>query len=1013
MERRTFLRATLGGSTVAGLAGRGAAARTSTRSSSAIDDTPTSGTAAGPLNEIEIITDEYGESHIYADDVYHLGYGNGYVQARDRLFLMDVIRHIGYGDSASVLGPAQIPSDIQVKRDLYSEAEIEQQWENAPEPVRQATQGYTDGVNRRMVEMAGQGNLPGEFAALGHAPEPWEPVDTVAAINYLIGFFGVSGGGELGNAQTLARLADSLGSWEAAYDAYADLNWLRTPESHYTSIPPGDKVVEGGEMVPSGPGEVPAEQLAFANAASGAEMWGIETDIAVPGEDGSEQTLTIPEAVVEGRREGQGVMEGFEWGSNALVVSGELSETDEPLLGGGPQMGFFKPPVPYEIGLHGDGFDISGIGVVGAPAIVIGRTAGGDDGETDRDALAWTVTSGRDDMVDTIAVELHPDDRHRYRWNGEWHSMDTHTVRHVASPAAPTLAGEPATRVVEQEVARIQENDATMPVIAWNPDANVAWCQRVTTRYEEMSGAFLWAELGRADDLDAFEAGLAEFPFTFNFHVVCESGDIGYYHTGRVPERAYDADYRLPAPGSTHTWNGTFFAQQGRDPSDPDDGTTVRNPSRGYVVNWNNGPAVGWRTGDAEQNWGSIHRVQDLDHFVREHLGVASGVPDGATVRRAATETLSVDDVRVLVSQAALHDATAQVIVPYLVDVAQASDDAQLRAMAEELGGWVNDFCPWHDEPSAGRSEEYYPPTHGNDTYVHAGHAIYDEVRTRLQELTFGDELGETLDSIDFEPPVSRHAAPHGTAGDDVTFYDALRGETNYDWFDDASTTETERRDDIIEQALKAAAAELEGRFETSDPGDWLQSVHKSRFLSIGATEMEAIDMRNRASYNQAISIQSAIATDGDTWQAAAGDVMPPGNSGHINGVELLRAQATGDEPDRLTDQLDLYVHNEYKPHPVTREQVEQVAVERQQLQATGTAPDGAIEPSVDLPSDVVDIADSTGLPDESTTETTTPDESETPSMDENGAPTGAVADKTGETSDGVESIVKNPDGST
>src|SRR5688572_12700683 len=51
-----------------------------------------------------IKTDEYGVSHIYADDAYTLFYANGYVQARDRLFQLDVLRHVGYGDSAMVAG---------------------------------------------------------------------------------------------------------------------------------------------------------------------------------------------------------------------------------------------------------------------------------------------------------------------------------------------------------------------------------------------------------------------------------------------------------------------------------------------------------------------------------------------------------------------------------------------------------------------------------------------------------------------------------------------------------------------------------------------------------------------------------------------------------------------------------------------------------------------------------------------------------------------------------------------
>lgn len=118
-----------------------------------------------------------------------------------------------------------------------------------------------------------------------------------------------------------------------------------------------------------------------------------------------------------------GALSGFRWGSNALAVDGEHTETGEPMLFGGPQMGYFSPPVIHEIGLHGAGFDVAGIGVVGTPSVVIGRTP----------EFAWSVTSGYDDQVDTIAVELHPEDRHRYWWNGEWRRMETETVVHRPS----------------------------------------------------------------------------------------------------------------------------------------------------------------------------------------------------------------------------------------------------------------------------------------------------------------------------------------------------------------------------------------------------------------------------------------------------------------------------------------------------------------------------------------------------------------------------------------------------
>ena len=888
-------------------------------------------TATSTQEEIEILRDEYGEPHVYADSVYALGYGNGYVQAGDRLFQMDAIRHVGYGNSAQVLGPAQIPSDVQVKRDLYSREEIDRQWEEADPKFKEAVRGFADGVNRRMTEMAANGDLPAEFAALGHAPEPWRPQDTVAAINYLIGYFGVSGGAELENARTLYNLRENLGSWEAAFEAYGDRNWLEIPDDHYTSMSAADGRVEGGETVPDSWDDLPDEQKRFLEAADpeAIEPWGVDE-------------VALPDDVVNGRNEAQGVMEGFKWGSNAVIVSGELSESGEPLLGGGPQMGFFKPPIPYEIGLHGAGYDMTGVGVTAAPALVVGRTTGGDG-----DALAWTVTSGRDDMIDTVAVELDPDDRHRYRWDGEWHEMETRREQHVASPVPPALAGELEARVVDQEVAYVVEEGDEMPVVAWNPEANVAWCQRKTTRYDELTGALLWADTAGAEDLEDFESIIEEFPYTFNFHVVSESGDIAYYHTGKVPERADGPDYRFPQSPSGHGWRDMQVGLEL--------GTHVRNPERGYVVNWNNGPAKGWRAGDVEENWGSIHRVDQLDRLLREQAGLD---PEGRRPPASATDPLDADDVAEVVMRAALHDASAYVEASHFADVAEAAEDPQVREMGEYLRRWADAGADWYDD-----DDGEVPFTDGeDDRYDRPGHAIYDAVRTHLNREVF-DALtppGEDGPAIDWEPEPSRHAAPHGTVWGDVTFVDALRGDTDHDWFDG-------RRDELIREALEAAASDLEERFagdefddvsDPTDPGEWLEPTHKSRFLPLGATQEEAIDMRNRASYNQALDVAGWTASEASTWREAAGDVMPPANDGVITVDELLEAQATGEEPDRLTDQLDLYVDNEYKPHPATREQVEQVATERFTLQALRRSPDDAVAPSGEVSADLFEVDD-------------------------------------------------------
>lgn len=101
----------------------------------------------GDAPEVEVRTDEWGVSHLHGEDRYDLAYAMGYVQARDRLFELDALRHISYGDSAGVLGPGQIDSDVQVRRDLHSPEECREQYEAAAPVAQETLDGFAAGVN--------------------------------------------------------------------------------------------------------------------------------------------------------------------------------------------------------------------------------------------------------------------------------------------------------------------------------------------------------------------------------------------------------------------------------------------------------------------------------------------------------------------------------------------------------------------------------------------------------------------------------------------------------------------------------------------------------------------------------------------------------------------------------------------------------------------------------------------------------------------------------------------------
>ena len=67
-----------------------------------------------PRDDVVIQRDRFGVPHIWSDDRIGAMFGSGYAQAEDRLFLMDVYRHIGKGLGASFIGGSGREFDHQV-----------------------------------------------------------------------------------------------------------------------------------------------------------------------------------------------------------------------------------------------------------------------------------------------------------------------------------------------------------------------------------------------------------------------------------------------------------------------------------------------------------------------------------------------------------------------------------------------------------------------------------------------------------------------------------------------------------------------------------------------------------------------------------------------------------------------------------------------------------------------------------------------------------------------------------
>src|SRR5262249_17488867 len=121
--------------------------------------------------------DRNGITHIGAASLHDLFFLQGWVQARDRLFQMDVSRRQPSGTLAELLGKAALRGDVQA-RTIGLRRAAERTWAAAPADLKATLQAYSDGGNAYTASPA----LPPEYAPLNlNAVAPWTPVDSLTA----------------------------------------------------------------------------------------------------------------------------------------------------------------------------------------------------------------------------------------------------------------------------------------------------------------------------------------------------------------------------------------------------------------------------------------------------------------------------------------------------------------------------------------------------------------------------------------------------------------------------------------------------------------------------------------------------------------------------------------------------------------------------------------------------------------------------------------------------------------
>lgn len=303
----------------------------------------------GLADPAEIVRDDHGVPHVFAASRTDAYTGLGLAHAQDRLWQMEFQRRIAYGRMAEIMGDRALPLD-RFMRTLGINRVAEPTWECLPPRTRRVVEAYVRGINAHVSGLPMR-RRPPEFLFFRVAPEPWSPVDVVAASKLV---------------------AWNLGGTYVTELLRRDLRRAVGPDRARRLLPdPGD-LSEGAAGPPGRRPFRPGDGAREAPGGGGGPAPG------TPAAGGAEAA-----------------------GSNLWVVDGERCAGGSPVLASDPHLPSSVPSTWYFAHLSGGGLDAAGATLPGLPAVVIGRNRRG----------AWGVTNLNADVQDLYRERLGPDGR--------------------------------------------------------------------------------------------------------------------------------------------------------------------------------------------------------------------------------------------------------------------------------------------------------------------------------------------------------------------------------------------------------------------------------------------------------------------------------------------------------------------------------------------------------------------------------------------------------------------------
>ncbi|RLA31032.1 MAG: penicillin acylase family protein [Gammaproteobacteria bacterium] len=332
---------------------------------------------AGLEKPAEIIVDEWGVPHIYANTHYDAFFVQGFNAARDRLWQIDIWRRRGLGQLSEILGEEYILQDRATRLFLYR-GDMYREWLAYGSDAKRVAQAFTAGINAYIDLLDEHPDLlPPEFALLDYKPARWNAADVVR----------IRGHGLWGNVDSEVRRARIV----CAADLDTATYWQQLEPEWTTEVPDG-----------LDPCTIPANVLDTYHLAKAPVTFG-------------SASLALNAAITDSRDRSIG--------SNNWVVAPSRTKTGRPILADDPHRTHAVPSLRYIAHLVAPGLNVIGAGEPALPGISIGHN----------DRIAFGLTIFPIDQEDLYVYEKEAG-KYRYRDGLEAFTTITETVSVKGQP---------------------------------------------------------------------------------------------------------------------------------------------------------------------------------------------------------------------------------------------------------------------------------------------------------------------------------------------------------------------------------------------------------------------------------------------------------------------------------------------------------------------------------------------------------------------------------------------------